>query len=289
MSATPANSLKGQRSLFALLMHDRAARLGLIGVGMVLIAAVLGPLFAPYDPTAIDVRARLGAPSASHLMGADELGRDLFSRTLYGARIALGVGLVAVSVATVIGVAIGIVAGFYRGWRDATLMRIVDVIFSFPPVLLALAIVAVLGRDIVNLVVALAIVFVPTFARVARASTLVITHEEYFEAARVVGAGQLRLMLRHVVPNSSGPLIVQFTVSLALAIVVEASLSFLGLGVQPPQASWGTMLSTGKLFLEVSPWPSLIPGAAILLTTLSFNLLGDGLRDGLDPRIRQAA
>jgi peptide/nickel transport system permease protein len=194
--------------------------------------------------------------------------------------------MTSVALAALIGVVVGTIAGYRGGILDTILMRLMDIIFAFPAILLALLLVALLGSDLRNLIVALAIVYVPAFARIARGSTLTVAAEPFVEAARSMGATDIRIMTRHIAPNIVAPLIVQFTVTLAYAILVEASLSFLGLGVQPPTPSWGNMLSTGKPFLEVSPWPAVVPGIALFVTVLGFNLLGDGLRDALDPRLR---
>jgi len=279
----------GASRRFAVLRAIRRDRLGILGAVLLflaVVAAVFAQVLAPYDPTLIHPADRLAGPGARYLLGADELGRDLLSRTLYGARVSLQVSLTAVSLASVLGVTLGLLAGYFRGPLDVVLMRVMDMVFAFPAILLALALVAVMGPDLRNLILAVTIVYVPSFARITRASTLVAREELYVEAARAVGVTHTRAMLRHVLPNVSAPLIVQFTVSLAYAILIEASLSFLGLGVQPPAPSWGSMLATGKLYVELSPWLSVVPGVAIVLTVLSFNLLGDGMRDALDPRLR---
>lgn len=264
-------------------------RVGLVGLALVvlsLLAAVVGPSVAPYDPAEIHPGARLAAPGALYFLGTDELGRDLLTRTLYGTRVSLQVGLVAVTVASALGILIGLLSGYFRGSLDTVFMRAMDILFAFPTILLALFLVAVLGPDLQNLIAAITVVYVPAFARITRGSTLVIGAESYVEAARSIGATHARIMLQHILPNVTAPLVVQYTISLAYAILVEASLSFLGLGVQPPMASLGAMLSTGKPYVEISPWLSLVPGLAIMLTVLGFNLLGDGMRDALDPRLR---
>jgi len=269
-----------------MLRRDRVGRIGGLLVALAAFAAVFGPLLAPFDPTQIFPGERLSAPGGKFLLGADELGRDLLSRTLYGARISLQVAFVVVILAGTIGVTIGIVAGYFKGRADTILMRLMDTIFAFPTLLLALAVVAVLGTALPNVILALTIVYVPSFARITRGSTLTVAKELYVEAAKSIGVDHRRIMLHHILPNVSAPIIVQFTVSLAYAILVEASLSFLGLGVQPPAASWGSMLATGKPYIEISPWVSVVPGLSIMLTVLGFNLLGDGMRDALDPRLR---
>ncbi|MEA2661567.1 MAG: peptide/nickel transport system permease protein, partial [Chloroflexota bacterium] len=268
------------------LLGDPAGLTGAILVVLALVAAVLAPVLSPHAPDAMNQQSQLKGPSLTFLLGTDELGRDLLSRMLWGARVSLQVAVIAVTVSGIIGVAIGLAAGFFRGPLDGLLMRVMDIIFAFPAILLALTMMAVLGSELRNLILAIAIVYIPSFARVARASTLVVGSELYVEAARSVGAGNLRLMLRHIVPNITAPLVVQFTVGFAYAILIEAALSFLGLGVQPPTPSWGNMLFTGKTYMEISPWLVLAPGTAIMLTVLGFNLLGDGLRDALDPRLR---
>jgi peptide/nickel transport system permease protein len=269
-----------------MLGRDRAGLVGVILVALTLLVAVFGPALAPYDPTLIFPGERLAAPGARFLLGADELGRDMLSRTLYGARISIQVGVIVVTLASLVGVPLGLIAGYFKGRLDLILMRLVDIMFAFPTILLALALIAVLGTDLRNLILAITIVYIPSFARVTRGSTLSVSEEPYVEAARAVGVSHARIIFQHILPNVSAPIIVQFTISLAYAILVEASLSFLGLGVQPPAASWGSMLATGKPYIDLSPWVSVVPGVAIMLTVLGFNLLGDGMRDALDPRLR---
>jgi peptide/nickel transport system permease protein len=282
----PAPTEQRRLAVVRMLGRDRGGLAGLVLVAASLLVALFGPALAPYDPTLIFPGERLAAPGAKFLLGADELGRDMLSRTLYGARISVQVGIIVVTLASLIGVPVGLVAGYFKGRIDLVLMRIVDVMFAFPTILLALALVAVLGTDLRNLIIAITIVYIPSFARVTRGSTLSVSEEPYVEAARAIGVSHAGIILRHVLPNVSAPVIVQFTISLAYAILVEASLSFLGLGVQPPAASWGSMLATGKPYIDISPWVSVVPGVAIMVTVLGFNLLGDGMRDALDPRLR---
>lgn len=285
-----APARRGARpSMLRAILRDRAGRWGLILIILVAGAAILAPWIAPHDPTRINGRMRLTGPSLSFLLGTDELGRDLLSRALYGARVSLGVSVTVVAFAGVIGVAIGITAGYFRGLFDAISMRVMDILFAFPTILLALALVATLGTDTRNLVIALAIVYIPTFARVSRGAALTISRDVYVEAARSVGVGDFRILVRHILPNAFAPIAVQASICLAYAILVESALSYLGLGVQPPAASWGAMLSTGKVHMETSLWPSLVPGLFIVLTVLGFNLLGDALRDMLDPKLRATA
>jgi peptide/nickel transport system permease protein len=275
-------------STLRLLLRDPIGLLGMVFVVGMGAAALLAPWIAPHDPNRIHGRMRLQGPSPTFPLGTDELGRDLLSRALYGAQVSLQVSLMVVGIAAVIGVAVGVAAGYFRGWFDAIAMRLMDVLFAFPTILLALAIVATLGTTIENLILALVIVYIPAFARIARGAALSVSQELYVEAARSVGVGHVRILAVHVLPNIAAPVAVQVTISLAYAILVEAALSYLGLGVQPPDASWGSMLATGKVLVERSIWPSLVPGLFIVVTVLGFNLLGDALRDTLDPRMRSA-
>jgi peptide/nickel transport system permease protein len=262
--------------------------IGLVGAAIVLftvLLAVLAPVVSPYLPSAQGF-GRLAPPSANHWMGTDELGRDQLSRIIYGARVSLQVGAVAVVLALVAGVLVGVLAGFYRGWLDDWLMRLVDIVFAFPGLVLAIVIAGLLGPSRTNAMIAIGIVYAPAFARVIRGSVLSVMAESYVEAARVVGASDTRIMLRHLLPNIMAPIIVLTTVYLSTAILSEASLSFLGLGTQPPEPSWGGMLNAARRFMELAPWLAIFPGGAIMLVVLGFNFLGDGLRDILDPRIR---
>ncbi|MER7167535.1 ABC transporter permease [Micromonospora sp. NPDC000207] len=267
------------------IMRDRVGAIGLVIVVLMTGAAVLAPLIAPYDPTAMS-NQRLASPSGTFLLGADEAGRDLLSRALYGARTSLTVSLIVVTCAGAIGVLLGLLAGFYRGFLDAIITPATDIMFSFPTLLLALAVVAARGPGTENLILALVIVFIPSFARIVRGTAMSIRREPYVESGQAVGLSNTRLILKYILPNSIAPIAVQFTTSLAYAILIEASLGYLGLGVQPPQPSWGSMLSNGKSFMEISVWPSVVPGICIMITVLGFNLLGDTLRDALDPRLR---
>lgn len=268
------------------LRRDRTGMVGAVLVTLALLAAAFGPLVAPHDPNLIHPGERLAQPSSTFLLGADELGRDVLSRALYGARISIVVGVLVVLIAGTLGVAIGLLSGYVRGFTDGLAMRVMDILFAFPTLLLAMAVVAVLGTDFRNLILALTVVYVPAFARITRAATLSVMGEPYIEAARSLGLSHTRILSRYVLPNIMAPIMVQATISLAYAILVEASLSYLGLGVQPPDASWGSMLATGKPYIELSPWLCIVPGALIMLTVLGFNLLGDALRDALDPRLR---
>ncbi|MGB4136069.1 MAG: ABC transporter permease [Microbacterium sp.] len=273
------------RALWRTLVRDKVGLFGGILVAIIVLAAVFAPLVAPYDPTAMS-SARLSPPTAIFPLGSDEAGRDLLSRAIFGARTSLLVGITVIAAASLIGVALGLLAGYYRGILDNVTMRVMDVLFAFPTILLALAVVAALGTALHNLILALVIVFIPTFARIARASAITLSQDPFVESARAIGARDSYILVRYILPNALAPIAVQVTISLAYAILVEASLGYLGLGVQPPAASWGSMLATGKAFVEISIWPSLVPGMCIFLTVLGFNLLGDALRDSLDPRLR---
>ena len=273
------------REALRAIAHDRAGVVGAALLLLVLVGTTLGPMLSPHDPLAFS-RIRLGPPGGANLLGTDEFGRDLLTRALYGARISLEVAAVSVAIAGTTGIFIGVLAGYFRGRLDTILMRLMDTLLAFPTILLALVVVAVLGPSIRNLELAVAIVYVPAFARIARAASLVVGAEPYVEVARSIGCRDTRIMWRHIAPNIVAPLLVQFTLNIAFAILVESSLSYLGLGVQPPDASWGSMLSTGKQFVETSLWPTIVPGGAIITAVLGCNLLGDALRDASDPRLR---
>ena len=269
------------------LLSNKLAAAGLIVLVLLVLAAVFADVIAPYGYTDSDLTRRLQPPSASYWFGTDELGRDVLSRVIHGARVSLQVGAVAVGISLVLGTTIGLVAGYRGGWIDAVLMRAMDILFSFPVVLLAIAIVAVLSPSLVNTMIAIGIVFTPIFARVVRGSVLSVREEVYVRAARSLGASDLRILGRHVLPNVAAPIIVQTSLSLAFAILTEAALSYLGIGVQPPRPAWGLMLLDAQGFIPTGAWwMSIFPGLAIFLTVMALNLVGDGLRDALDPRQR---
>ena len=253
---------------------------------LIVLVAVFDESLAPQGPNEISVEDRLQPPSRAHPFGTDDLGRDILSRVILGAGVSLQVGFLAVAFALVVGTLIGLLAGFYGRWVDDVLMRAMDVLFAFPAVLLAIAVLAVRGPGAGNTALAIGIVYVPVFARVTRASVLGVREEVYVRASRSVGASDWRLLTRHVLPNAAPPIIVQTSISLAFAVLAEAALSFLGLGTQPPNPSWGLMLAEGRGFIDLAWWLAFFPGMAIFLTVLCFNLLGDGLRDVLDPRQR---
>jgi ABC-type dipeptide/oligopeptide/nickel transport system permease subunit len=278
----------GQRASRLLLKREWRNPIGLVGAAIVLatiLLAVLAPLVSPYEPSKQGM-GRLVGPSAEHLMGTDELGRDVFSRIIYGARVSLQVGAISVLLALAAGLVVGLLAGFYGGMIDDWLMRLVDILFAFPGLVMAIVIAGLLGPTRTNAMIAIGIVYAPAFARVIRGSIISVMAEAYVESARVVGASDLRIMLRHLFPNILAPIIVMATVYLSTAILAEASLSFLGLGTQPPEPSWGGMLNAARRFMELAPWLAIFPGGAIMVVVLGFNFLGDGLRDILDPRIR---
>lgn len=266
------------------LRHDPLAVVGTVVLAGLVVVGLFGPWLAPSGVNQVDVAHMLEAPSRAHPFGTDDLGRDVLSRVIVAARVSLEVGVVSVGLALVAGVAIGLSAGYYRGWTDNVLMRCMDVLFAFPVLLLAVAIVAVLGAGLGTAMVAIAVVYTPIFARVTRAGVLSVREAVFVRAALSIGASDLRIMRRHVLPNIAAPLIVQTSLSLAFAILSEAALSFLGLGVQPPAPSWGRMLYDGRGFLTEAWWLGVFPGAAIFVTVLAFNLVGDALRDVLDPR-----
>jgi peptide/nickel transport system permease protein len=253
---------------------------------VLVLAGLAAPVLPLSDPIQIDTPRALYSPGLPFLFGSDQYGRDVFSRVVLGSRISLIVGPIAVVIALVPGVAAGLLAGFYGGWLDAILMRVVDIMLAFPGILLALAIVAVLGPSLTSLMIAVGISSIPTYARLTRAAVLTAREQLYVDAARVVGAGDGAILLRHILPNVVAPIIVVGTLGVGAAILVAATLSFLGLGSQPPQPEWGRMLSEGRQYLREQWWIATFPGLAIMLTVLSLNMLGDGLRDALDPRLK---
>ncbi len=267
--------------------RSRSATIGLAIITIFLLTALLAPLLAPHNPTTFSLGDQLLPASVAHPLGTDELGRDTLSRLIWGSRITLLMTVGAVLLALVTGASLGIVAGFRGGWADTAIMRCMDVLLALPTFLLAVAIIAALGAGTVNVILAVGIGSMPTFARIARGSTISVKQEDYVTAVRAVGASTNRIMWRHILPNVASALLVQTTLRLATAILTASGLSFLGLGPQPPTPEWGAMLSTGRNYLTSSPQLAAIPGVAILLVTIGFNLLGDGLRDALDPRLKR--
>jgi peptide/nickel transport system permease protein len=277
-----------RREVLRALVANKLAVFGLAVLALLVLVAVFAPVLMPHSPVAVDIMGRLQPPSASHPFGTDELGRDILSRVILGARVSLQVGAIAVGFSLVAGVPLGLVAGFYGGRVDDVIMRAMDMLFAFPAILLAIAIVAVLGPSMANAMIAIGIVFAPIFARVTRGSVLSVREEVYVRAARSLGASDLRILRRHVLPNVLAPIIVQTSISLAFAVLNEAALSFLGIGVQPPRPSWGRMLFEGRGFMQQAWWMAVFPGLAIFVTVLACNVVGDALRDALDPRQKSA-
>jgi peptide/nickel transport system permease protein len=258
---------------------------GLVLVALFALIALLAPVIAPHSPTDNDYGALLKGPlSPGHLLGTDELGRDELSRIIWAARVSLVAGLLATGIAAVVGTPIGLVSGYYRGWVDPVVMRCTDTVLAFPFIIIAVGLAAIMGASLRNVVLALAIAQLPAYIRIARAEALAVREEDYVHAAVVIGAGDLLILSRHVLPNVLTPILVQATATIPSAILGEALLSFLGLGVQPPTPSWGTMLTAAQTYLDQAPWLAIFPGLSILVATLAFNLLGDGIRDVLDPK-----
>ncbi|HLS90591.1 MAG TPA: ABC transporter permease [Limnochordia bacterium] len=262
-----------------------AAILGFAIVALFVFCALFAPFLAPYGPDQPDFSKARRGPSPEHWLGNDELGRDLFSRLLYGARISGMIGVIAVAIGLVLGVPMGLISGFYGGWIDALMMRLVDVMLAFPSTLLAIGMVAILGPGLTNAILAVGVVAVPVYVRLVRASTLSVKGLDYISAARALGASDARLMWRHVLPQCLGPILVQSSLQMAAAILAAAGLGFLGLGAPPDVPEWGTMLAKGRTYIFSAPHLTMYPGLAILLVVMGFNLLGDALRDALDPRI----
>ncbi|MBO8155901.1 MAG: ABC transporter permease [Bacillaceae bacterium] len=269
------------------LLKSKTSVIGLLIILTLIFTAIFAPYVATHDPTEQDIFNRYAAPSSDHWLGTDELGRDIYSRIVYGSRISIQIGVIAVGISMVIGVLLGIVAGYFGRWIDNIIMRFIDILMAFPSILLAIALVAVLGPSLTNAMIAVGIVGVPHFARIVRSTVLSIKETEYIEAARASGVRNGEILFRHILPNSMAPIIVQATLSIGTAILDAAGLSFLGLGAQPPKPEWGAMLSDGQAALQTAPWVIMFPGLAILIVVLGFNLFGDGLRDALDPRLKQ--
>ncbi|RDH79868.1 ABC transporter permease [Mycolicibacterium moriokaense] len=285
VDTTPAEE-QGRISALRLLAGNPVTVVSAIVLAVVVFVAVTAQWIAPFGINDVDVPIALRAPSGDHWFGTDELGRDVFSRVLVAVQASMRVAVVSVAFAIVVGVTIGVIAGYRGGWLDTVVMRVVDVMFAFPVLLLALAVVAILGPGVTTTILAIGIVYTPIFARVARASTLSVRVEPFVQVSRTMGTGNVYMLTRHILPNIAGPLIVQTSLSLAFAILSEAALSFLGLGIQPPEPSLGRMIFDSQGFVTLAWWMAVFPGAAIVVTVLAFNLLGDGLRDVLDPKQR---
>lgn len=281
-SETPERAKR--RSRFkAVLSKDRKAQFGLVVLGLFIFGAILAPWIAPYDPNAMTLNMMSG-PSVQHVLGTDDLGRDLFSRILWGTQISLFVGVATVALSLFFGVLLGVLAGYYGGWIDMIIMRYIDLQWAFPNFIIAVYLVAVFGTGLLNVIVAIALAFLDDFARVARSMVLTLKEEQFIDAARVQGYSDLRIMLRHILPNAMAPIIVMATVSVSYAILGEATLSFLGLGVSSNTPTWGLILSDGRSFITRAWWLGVFPGLAIMLVVLSINFIGDALRDALDVR-----
>ncbi len=275
-----------RRRRIPLFLRNPLTLAGVIIVVVFVIAAVAAPIVAPYEPNKQNLALRLKPPSAQHLLGTDQLGRDVLSRIVWGARISLTVGLVVVISASIFGTIVGMIAGYWGGWTDDGLMRLTDVFFAFPSLILAMAIAGALDPSISNAMIAIAVVTWPVYARLVRAQVLQLLRREFVEAAESIGASSFRIISRHLLPNSLSPLLVQISFDMGGAILIAAGLSFIGFGAQPPLAEWGVMISDGRKYVTTHPWLPLFPGLAILVVVAAFNLIGDGLRDILDPRLR---
>jgi peptide/nickel transport system permease protein len=266
---------------------NKLSILGLAVVIILILVSLLAGVLRPYDPLKISISTRTQGPSPTHYLGTDHFGRDIYSRILSGAIISLTVGILSVALGALIGIILGAIGGYFGGWLDYVIVLIMDTIISFPATLLAIGLMSVMGLGVTNIIVALAFIGIPVYGRVVRGAVLSIREKEYIEAARASGSSHLKLILIHVLPNAMAPLIVVTTIGVANAILIEAALSFLGLGVAPPAPSWGNMLADGRNFITQAPWMTIFPGIAISITVLGFNTLGDGLRDVLDPKLKQ--
>lgn len=268
------------------LIKDPMGKVGLIGVVAIIILSLLAPIIAPYDVTEMFTQDKLTGPSTQHFFGTDNFGRDVFSRVIFGAKVSLKVGIIAVGISATLGLIFGVVAGYFEGRVDNVIMRFMDILFAFPSILLALFIVSVLGPSITNTMIAIGIVNTPVFTRTVRASVISVKSMEYITSAASIGLKPKKIILKHIIPNILAPFSVQATLALSGAILTEASMSFLGLGIQPPDPSWGSMLNESRKYMEIAPWLVIFPAIFIIITILSFNILGDSLRDALDPKLK---
>ncbi|WP_257029213.1 ABC transporter permease [Neobacillus driksii] len=275
------------KDFLSILTMNKAAMVGAIIILFYIFVALFAPLLAPYDPYEINLENKLIPPSTDHWMGTDDKGRDILSRILYGSRLSMGIGITAVIFGAFFGIIFGLIAGYYGKWIDSTIMRIMDILLAFPGILLALAIISTLGPGLINVTIAVGAYSIPLFARIVRGSTLEVKRLEYIDAVRSLGADDLTIIFKHILPNILSPIIVQGTLRLATVILSAAGLSFLGLGAQPPSPEWGTMLSSGRDFLFSAPYIAIFPGLAISILVLGFNIFGDGLRDAFDPRMKK--
>ena len=275
-----------RRGPLGTLVKQKLAMTGSVIVIFFILVAIFGPMLASHQPMEQFSAFRLKGPSADFPFGNDEFGRDILTRLLYGSRISFQVGIIAVGISAIIGIIAGMIGGYLGGWIDSVITLLMDVLYAFPTILLAIAIMAMLGNSLTNVMIAIGVVNAPTFMRVVRGSVLSVRHMTYVEAAQSVGASVPRIMVRHILPNITAPLIVHASLNFAFAVLAEASLAYLGMGNRPPSPSWGSMVSSSYGYLQLAPWAAIFPGVAIALTVLGFNLVGDGLRDALDPRLR---
>jgi ABC-type dipeptide/oligopeptide/nickel transport system permease subunit len=273
--------------IFRPFFKRKPAVLGALIVLLLIVLALAGPKLAPYDPAKPYYDAMLSTPTRAHLLGTDQLGRDILSRLFYGARLSLMIAAAGVLLGAVVGIPLGLISGYFGGWWDSIIMRVMDVLLAFPGILLAIGIIALLGPGLGNVLIAVAVFGVPQFARLVRGSTLQVKSQDYVQAARAQGASDWRIIGRHILPNVMAPIVVMMTLRIAQAILIASSLSFLGLGAAPPTPEWGAMLADGRAFIQTYPHIAAIPGVAIFVTVLGFNMLGDGLNDMLDPRLRR--
>lgn len=280
-----SNSKKSSGRVINQLKRNRRVRIALAILLIIITSAIFAPYISPYDPMAMDLSASLEGPSRTHWLGTDKMGRDILSRIIYGSRVSLLVGVVAVGISGIIGIFLGALAGYFGKWIDGLIMRIVDILLAFPSILLAISLVAVLGASIFNVMLAIGVVSWVSYARLIRGEFLSLKNKEFVSAVEALGAKTPKIIFKHMLPNAIAPVIVMATLGMAGAIITESSLSFLGLGVQPPTPSWGQMLSKGRTIIRQAWWVSTFPGIAIMITVLSFNILGDGLRDALDPNM----
>ncbi len=274
------------RRIFKQWLRNRRAVVGGIILLIIIFMAVFAPYVTTHDPVRQNIRNQLKPPSREHIFGTDQFGRDIYSRVVYGARLSLRVGFLSISFALVVGCLLGLISGYYGGWLDMLIMRIIDILLALPGFLLALSIVAALGPGLENVIMAIGVSYVPSFARMMRSSVLATRELDYVDAAQALGASDWRIIFLHILPNSLSPIIVLTTLSMAGAVLSAAGLSFLGMGAQPPTPEWGSMIATARGFIRVSHWPVTIPGLAIFTTVMCLNLVGDGLRDALDPRLK---
>ena len=279
--------LEYYKTLWKRLKKNKAALVGGFLIILFIITAFVGPFLLSQDPNEVQVANKLQPPSAEHWFGTDNYGRDIFTRIIYGMELTLRVGFLSVAIGGAVGVVFGIIAGYYGGWIDTVIMRIMDVLLAFPGILLALAIVSVLGGSLRNVIIAVAIYSVPAFARIVRGSTLSVRKLEYIDAVRALGASDTRIIFKHILPNIMSPIIVQATLRIATAILTASGLSFLGLGVQPPTPEWGAMMSDGRNFIVDAPHIILFPGLMVVIVVLAFNIFGDGIRDAMDPKMNR--